>query len=106
MAILLVANTGNDTVVKIPVSGTPLKAGGQQTHRSPRPGQSRLQPQRKLLYVTNLALDLTLFSPTFAAVDSQWAAQATTYTVSRIRTRIRPVEGSRESGDRDDEDGD
>lgn len=52
--------------------------------------------------MTNLALDLTLFSPTFAAVDSQWAAQVTTYTVSRIR----PVEGLRESGDRDDEDDD
>lgn len=30
MASLFVANTGNDTVVKIPVSGTPLKAGTPQ----------------------------------------------------------------------------
>jgi len=41
----------------------------------------------EFLYVTNLALDLRLFG-LVQAVDSQWAAQVTTYTVSRIRARI------------------
>jgi len=41
--------------------------------------------------VTNLALDLRLFgTPT---VDSQWAAQVTTHTVSKIRMRIPPIPG-------------
>jgi len=43
----------------------------------------------EFLYVTNLALDLRLFNlPQGQAVDSQWAAQVTKYTVSRIRARI------------------
>jgi len=46
----------------------------------------------EFLYVTNLALDLRLFGIT-EAVDSQWAAQVTRYTVSRIRARIPPVSG-------------
>ncbi len=41
--------------------------------------------------VTNLALDLRLFgTPT---VDSPWAAQVTTHTVSKIRARIPPIRG-------------
>lgn len=43
------------------------------------------------LYVTNLALDLRLFMLP-QAVDSQWAAQVTSYTVSRIRARIPGVD--------------
>jgi sugar lactone lactonase YvrE len=39
------------------------------------------------IYVTNLALDLRLFGLP-QAVDSQWAAQVTSHTVSRIRARI------------------
>jgi hypothetical protein len=38
----------------------------------------------KRLLVTNLALDLRLFSPTFATVDSEWCAQVTRYTVVSI----------------------
>jgi sugar lactone lactonase YvrE len=45
------------------------------------------------LVVTNLALDLRPFGAT--AVDSEWCAQVTRYTVSRIRLRDR--------GDRDDD---
>jgi sugar lactone lactonase YvrE len=41
----------------------------------------------EFLYVTNLALDLRLFQLP-QAVDSQWAAQVTRYTVSRIPARI------------------
>ncbi len=44
------------------------------------------------LYVTNLALDLRLFGLP-QAVDSQWTAEVTRYTVSRIRAQIPPVQG-------------
>jgi sugar lactone lactonase YvrE len=45
------------------------------------------------IYVTNLALDLRLFGhPT---VDSQWAAEVRSHTISRIRARIPRVEGFR-----------
>jgi len=41
------------------------------------------------IYVTNLSLDLRITgSPGPQAVDSQWAAQVKSYTVSRIRARI------------------
>lgn len=46
----------------------------------------------EFLYVTNLALDLRLFGLA-QSVDSQWTQQVTTYTVSRIRARIPPVQG-------------
>jgi sugar lactone lactonase YvrE len=36
------------------------------------------------LLVTNLSLDLRLFDPSLATVDSQWCAQVTRFTVSRI----------------------
>ncbi len=45
------------------------------------------------LFVTNLSLDLRLFNPAFATVDSQWAAQVTTHTVAKIPARIPPVPG-------------
>ncbi len=155
---LFVANTGNDTVVKIPVSGTPLTAGtpvvfvnsingadGLLIDKDDNlwvaanqadeivvldptgrviaklgdfggiddedgkpigllfPASLAFSPNGKFLYVTNLALDLRLFG-LVEAVDSQWAAQVTTYTVARIRARIPPIDEVRESGDRDDRD--
>lgn len=45
------------------------------------------------LYVTNLSLDLRLFSPTFNAVDSQWAAEVQRHTVARIPRQLPPVRG-------------
>jgi hypothetical protein len=42
--------------------------------------------------VTNLALDLRLFNPSFVTVDSLWCAQVTRYTVVSIPMRIRPVD--------------
>jgi sugar lactone lactonase YvrE len=39
------------------------------------------------VYVTNLALDIRLFGLP-QAVDSQWAAQVTRHTISRLRARI------------------
>lgn len=41
------------------------------------------------LYITNLALDLRL-AGAGQAVDSQWAAQVSSHTISRLRARIPP----------------
>ena len=139
--ILFVANTGNDTVVRIPVAagvaGTPdifvnsingadglviddddnlwvvanqadeivvvdktgkgiAKLGdfdGIAPDGSPR---GLLFPASlvffgEFVYVTNLALDLRDFNPQFNAVDSQWAAQVTTYNVARISRHLPPL---------------
>lgn len=43
----------------------------------------------KELLVTNLSLDLRLFSPSFVTVDSEWCAQVSRYTVVKIPARIR-----------------
>jgi hypothetical protein len=37
------------------------------------------------LLVTNLALDLRIFSPDFTTPDSAWTAQVSRYTISSIR---------------------
>jgi sugar lactone lactonase YvrE len=44
------------------------------------------------IYVTNLALDLRNFGLP-QAVDSQWAAQVTRYTIARIHAHLPPVRG-------------
>jgi sugar lactone lactonase YvrE len=44
------------------------------------------------IYVTNLALDLRNFRLP-QAVDSQWAAQVTQYTIARIAAHLPPVRG-------------
>src|SRR5207245_2356702 len=74
---LFVANTGNDTVVKIPVSGSPLVAG------------------KPFVFVTTLSLDLgaALNDPSKRTVDSPWAAQVTTHTISRINAHLPPIQG-------------
>jgi sugar lactone lactonase YvrE len=43
------------------------------------------------LLVTNLALDLRLFG--LPTIDSQWAAQVTRYTVSKINRHLPPIRG-------------
>jgi sugar lactone lactonase YvrE len=40
------------------------------------------------LLVTNLSLDLRLFSPTYASIDSEWCARVSRYTVVKIRPRL------------------
>ncbi len=57
----------------------------------------------EFLYVTNLALDLRLFGLP-QAVDSQWPAQVTKFTVARISARIPPIPGSHQ-GKNDSEKG-
>jgi sugar lactone lactonase YvrE len=56
------------------------------------PASPAFSADGEFVFVTNLALDLRLFSPSFAAVDSQWSAQVKHYTVSKIRARI-PLAG-------------
>jgi len=143
---LFVANTGNDTVVKIPVSGTPLAPGTPAVFVNSINGADGLiiddednlwvaanqadeivvvdptgrviaklgefggiDPQgaavgllfpatpffgNGFVYVTNLALDVTVPGLGLPqAVDSQWAAQVTIYTVSKIPARIPPTRG-------------
>ena len=144
---LFVANTGNDTVVKIPVTsnGTDPVAGTPGVFANSVNGADGLiiddddniwvaanqadeivvlNPSGRLIaklgdfggigpngapngllfpaslvrhgnfvYVTNLSLDLRLFSPTFTTGDSEWAAQVSTHTVARLRARIPPVQG-------------
>jgi len=140
---LFVANTGNDTIVRIPVTagtpGTPAvfvnsingadgvvldskdnlwvaanqadeivvidpsgkviaKLGdfdGLNPAGVPRgllfPASPDFSKDGKYLYISNLTLDLRLFG-LVEAVDSQWAAQAKRYTISRIKARIPPFE--------------
>jgi streptogramin lyase len=140
--VLFVANTGNDTIVKIPVTGgtpgTPAvfvnsingadglvldsqdniwvaanqadeivvvdptgkaiaKLGdfdGVDKKGVPQgllfPASPDFSKDGNFLYVSNLTLDLRLFG-LVESVDSQWAAQAQRYTISRIKARIPPI---------------
>jgi DNA-binding beta-propeller fold protein YncE len=157
---LFVANTGDDTIVKIPVMGGPPGGKGMPGNaavfvngihgadglviddddnlwvaanqadeivvvdrsgraiaklgdfggidRRGEPMQLLFPASRRLsgkhLLVTNRALDLRLFNPAFATVDSPWAAQVSRYTVAKIRARTPPAGGS--PGDEPDREGD
>lgn len=147
---LFVANTGNDTVVQIPVVGNdpggPAKIfvqsingadglliderdnlwvvenqsddivvldptgkviaklgdfGGAIRHGSPVgllfPASLRFSG--KSLLVTNLSLDLRLFSLDFVTLDSAWTAQVSRYTVSRISLEPRDDDDPQENDD-------
>jgi len=145
---LFVANTGSDTVVKIPVSGSPLVAGSPVVFVNGINGADGLKidildriwvvanqadeivvldptngrviaklgdfggigpdgapngllfPASLVLHgnfllVTNLSLDLgaALGDPFKRTVDSPWAAQVTTYTISKINAQLPPIQG-------------
>ena len=145
---LFVANTGNDTVVKIPVHGSPLVAdpgfvfvnsingadgliidvqdriwvAANQSDEivvlDPTDGRviaklgdfggigpdgapngllfpASLVLQGNFLFVTNLSLDLgaALSDPSKRTVDSPWAAQVTTHTISKINAQLPPIQG-------------
>jgi len=146
---MFVANTGDRTVIKIPVSGSPPAAGAAVVFVNSIGGADGLivddqdnlwvaanqddeivvvDPTGRViarlgdfegltpdgavkgllfpaslvfsgefLYVTNLAIDLRLFNAAFGrelgAVDSEWAAQVTEYTVSKIHAHIPPILG-------------
>lgn len=57
------------------------------------PASIRFTDRGRDLLVTNLALDLRLFSPDFVAGDSEWAAEVARYTISKLRARIPPDRG-------------
>ncbi len=54
------------------------------------------------LLVTNLSLDLRLFSPTFATVDSQWCSRVSRYTIVKVPARIPPISGLQDGSGRGD----
>ena len=141
---LFVANTGNDTIVKIPVTGgSPgqpavfvnsingadglvidskdnlwvaanqadeivvvdptgkaiAKLGdfdGIDKKGVPRglffPASPDFSKDGNFLYISNLALDVRVIG-LVETVDSQWAAQVQSYTISRIRARIPSIDG-------------
>jgi len=146
---LFVANTGNDTVVKIPVSGSPPSPGpvapfvfvnsingadgliidvqdriwvaANQSDEivvlDPTNGRviaklgdfggigpdgapngllfpASLVLHGNFLFVTNLSLDLgAALGASNRTVDSPWAAQVTTHTISRINAHLPPIQG-------------
>ena len=158
--LLFVANTAQDTIVKIPVSGSPLnpgkpdvfvnRAGGgpdgliidehdnlwvaanqsdeivvidssgravaklgdfDGIDRAGRPKgllfPASLVRHGDFIYVTNLAIDLRAFdtpgAQTNGTIASQWAAEVTIHTISRIRARIPRIDGLPKTDGMDDD---
>ncbi len=104
------ANQADEIVVVDPSGRAIAKLGdfGGVTH-SGRPIHmlfpASLRFSGRNLLVTNLSLDLRLFSPSYTSVDSEWAAQVSHYTVVKLRARI-PPEPSSPENDRDDHEDD
>ena len=95
--IWVCANQSDEIVVLDPTGRAIAKLGDFEGIDSRGAAKGLLFPASlafggEFLYVTNLALDLRLFGLA-QSVDSQWTQQVTTYTVSRIRARIPPVQG-------------
>ena len=91
--IWVVANQADEIVVVEPVQGKAIaKLGDFDGLRNGAPVgllfPASLVFHGEWVYVTNLSLDLRLFSPTFNAVDSAWAAQVKRHTVARLPRRI------------------
>ena len=94
----VVANQADEIVVVEPVQGKAIaKLGDFDGLRNGAPVgllfPASLFFHGDWVYVTNLSLDLRVFSPTFNAVDSQWAAEVKHHTVARLKKRIPPVGG-------------
>lgn len=94
----VVANQSDEIVVVDPSGRSVAKLGdfgGRLRDGAPVgllfPASLRFAGQS--LLVTNLSLDLRLFSPTYAAIDSPWCAAVTRYTVSALPARIPPPGG-------------
>ena len=99
------ANQGDEIVVVDPTGRAISKLGDfDGVTRSGRPVHllfpASIRFSGRNLLVTNLALDLRLFDPSFATVDSQWAHMVSRYTVAKIHARIRGFED--EGEDRED----
>jgi sugar lactone lactonase YvrE len=91
------ANQGDEIVVVDPTGKVIAKLGDFDGVQKGQPVSflfpASLRFSGQDLIVTNLALDLRLFDPSFTSVDSEWAAQVTRYTVSKIRARIPNLKG-------------
>lgn len=93
----IAANQGNEIVVLDPTGRAIAKLGDFDGIDAHGAAVGLLFPaslviSNGFLYVTNLALDLRLFGLA-QSVDSQWTAEVSRYTVSRIRAHIPPVRG-------------
>ncbi len=93
----IAANQSDEIVVLDPTGRVIAKLGdfGGLTRRGAPIGllfPASLVRHGKHIYVTNLALDLRLFGAD-PPIDAQWAGEVTTYTISKIRARIPPVNG-------------
>lgn len=93
------ANQEDEIVVVDPTGKVIAKLGdfeGVDQNGAPRgllfPASPAFSLDGNFLYVSDLGLDLRLFSLP-QAIDSQWTAQVKRYTVSKIRARIPPVLG-------------
>jgi hypothetical protein len=88
----VVANQGDEIVVIDPTGKAIAKLGDFGGLDDGSPIQmlfpASLRFLGKELLVTNLSLDLRLFSPSFVTVDSEWCAQVSRYTVVKIPRRI------------------
>jgi hypothetical protein len=91
------ANQADEIVVVDPTGRAIAKLGDFDGLRKGSPVQllfpASLRFSGDSLLVTNLSLDLRLFSPTYASVDSEWCAQVSRYTVARIPAHLPPVQG-------------
>ncbi|HVP69253.1 MAG TPA: SMP-30/gluconolactonase/LRE family protein [Anaeromyxobacteraceae bacterium] len=89
----VVANQADEIVVVDPTGKAISKLGDFGGLKDGTPIQMLFPASLRFLgddlLVTNLSLDLRLFDPSYAAVDSEWCAQVTRYTVVKIRARIR-----------------
>ncbi len=95
--IWVVANQSDEIVVLDPSGKVIAKLGDFDgiDHRGAAVGllfPASIVASGQFIYVTNLVLDTRLFG--FPTVDSQWAAQVTSYTVSKINRHLPPVPGA------------
>jgi sugar lactone lactonase YvrE len=95
----VVANQGDEIVVVDPTGKAIAKLGdfnGVDRKGVPQgllfPASPDFSKDGNFLYVSNLALDLRVLG-IVESVDSQWAAQVQSYTISRIRARIPSIDG-------------
>jgi len=95
--IWVCANQSDEIVVVDPVTGKAIaKLGDFDGIDNKGAARGLLFPASlvfsgEFVLVTNLVLDTRLFG--FRTVDSQWASQVTTYTVSKINRQLPPTHG-------------
>jgi len=95
--IWVVANQGDEVVVLDPTGKAIAKLGDFNGVDKNGAAVGLLFPASlafngEYVLVTNLALDLRLFG--LPTIDSQWAAQVTRYTVSKINRHLPPIRGN------------